>query len=71
LRSRDDVLAFERFTSTEKYHIALNLAHEPRRIVGAVEGHTILSTHLDRKDLAVKRSLLLRPDEGVIIRCRE
>jgi hypothetical protein len=36
-----------------------------------VEGHTILSTHLDRKDLAVKRSLLLRPDEGVIIKCRE
>jgi alpha-glucosidase len=71
LRSRDDILAFERFTSTEKYHIALNLAHEPRWIVGAVEGHTILSTHLDRKDLAVKRSLLLRPDEGVIIRCRE
>jgi hypothetical protein len=36
----------------------------------AVEGHTILSTHLDRKDLAAKRSLLLRPDEGVIIKCR-
>jgi alpha-glucosidase len=68
LRSRNDILAFERFTGTDRYHIALNLTHEPRRLDHAVAGQLILSTHLDRKDMAIKGPLLLRPDEGVIIK---
>ena len=33
----------------------------------ASDGNVVLSTHLDRKDSTVERSLLLRPDEGVIV----
>ena len=70
LRSRNDVLAFERFTATDKFQVALNLTHEPRRVDWLEEGTLVLSTHLDRKDISVKRSLLLRPDEGVIVKTR-
>jgi alpha-glucosidase len=67
LRSHNDVLAFERFSPTEKLNIALNLTHQPRRMDFASDGNIVLSTHLDRKDSTVERSLLLRPDEGVIV----
>ena len=67
LRSHNDVLAFERFSPTEKLNVALNLTHEPRRMDFASDGNVVLSTHLDRKDSTVERSLLLRPDEGVIV----
>jgi alpha-glucosidase len=70
LRSYNDILTFERFTASEKFKVALNLTHEPRRIDCASGGNVILSTHLDRKDIAVERSLLLRPDEGVIVKMR-
>jgi alpha-glucosidase len=70
LRSRNDVLAFERLTASDKFQVALNLTPEPRRVDWLEEGTLVLSTHLDRKDVAVKRSLLLRPDEGVIIKMR-
>jgi alpha-glucosidase len=70
LRSRNDILAFERFTGSDKFQVALNLTHEPRLLDWLEEGILVLSTHLDRKDLAVKRSLLLRPDEGAIIKVR-
>ena len=70
LRSRNDILVFERYTQTEKYHVALNLTDEPRRMHHPVEGHLILSTYLDGKDMAVKGSMLLRPNEGVIIKLR-
>jgi len=70
LRSRNDILSFERFTDSDRYHVALNLTDQPRRMHYLVEGQVMLSTHLDRKDFAVKDGLLLRPDEGVIIKCR-
>jgi alpha-glucosidase len=69
LRSRNDILAYERFTATDRFRIALNLSHEARRLEGA-EGKIVLSTHLDRKDRPATRSLVLRPDEGVMIRMR-
>jgi alpha-glucosidase len=70
LRSHNDIFTFQRFTATEKFNVALNLTHEPRRLDCASDGNVVLSTHLDRKDIAVERWLLLRPDEGVIIRLR-
>jgi alpha-glucosidase len=68
LRSRNDLLLYERFTAGERFIVALNLSHEVRRIDLADGGNIALSTHLDRKNMAVVGSLLLRPDEGVIIR---
>ena len=65
--SHNDILAYERFTATDKFRIALNLTHEARRMERA-EGKVVLSTHLDRSDQPVPRSLVLRPDEGVMIR---
>ena len=67
LRSHNDILTFRRFTASESLTIALNLTHEPRRI-DCADGYLVFSTHLDRKDLHVAHFLLLRPDEGVIIR---
>src|SRR5205814_9098411 len=71
LRSRNDVLAFERFTATDKFQVALNLTREPRRVDWLEEGTLVLSTHLDRKDISVKRSRRLRPAECGIVKPRE
>ncbi|MFL6818386.1 MAG: alpha-amylase family glycosyl hydrolase [Bradyrhizobium sp.] len=69
LRSYNDIFAFERFTDAEKFRVALNLTHEARR-VDCPDGDLVISTYLDGKDMAVQRSVLLRPDEGVIIKMR-
>jgi alpha-glucosidase len=68
LRSRNDILAYQRFTDTERFTIALNLAHEARRFDFPGEGQIILSTLLDHHSLHSKPGLLLRPHEGLIIR---
>jgi alpha-glucosidase len=70
VRSRNDVFRYERFAAGGKFAVALNLTHEPRRIELAGDGNIALSTHLDRKNVPVAGSLLLRPDEGVIVRLR-
>jgi hypothetical protein len=38
--------------------------------VDCPDGDLVISTYLDGKDMAVQRSVLLRPDEGVIIKMR-
>jgi hypothetical protein len=48
--------------------IALNTKHEPRRFAIQGEGTLLLSTYLDREETRTSSSLLLRPDEGVIIK---
>jgi alpha-glucosidase len=70
LRSRNDILCFQRLTQDEKFTIALNLTHDARRLEGLSEGRIVLSTWLDRRDVPLARRLLLRPDEGIIIRMR-
>lgn len=51
--------------------IALNICHEPRLWKWSGEGRLLVSTHLDRTDEVVKGSILLREDEGVIIKLAE
>jgi alpha-glucosidase len=70
LRSQNDILAYERFTATERYRIALNITHEPRRAEIDGGGTVALSTYLDRRSLQLTTPLLLRPDEGVIVKLR-
>jgi hypothetical protein len=66
--SRNDVLAYERFTQDEKFTIALNLTHEPRRIEGVSKGEIAISTLLDRSGRSAIRHHLLRLNEGVLIK---
>jgi len=68
LRSRNDILAYERFTESEKFTIALNLTHEPRRMPGIGQGKIVLSTMLDQTDRSKSEHDLLWPDEGIMIR---
>jgi alpha-glucosidase len=68
LRSLNDVLTYERSTATEKFRVALNLTHEPRRMGHSTRGIIALSTYLDRKAFPVADQPILRPDEGVVIR---
>jgi alpha-glucosidase len=70
IRSRNDVLLYERFTSTEKFMVALNITHEPRVTEIPGGGKIAISTCLDRQGLRIAGPLLLRPDEGVIIQLR-
>lgn len=70
LRSLNDVLAFKRSASGGELLIALNTVHQPRRFGLPTAGKVLLSTHLDldQKGAHVSGALLLRADEGVIIR---
>jgi alpha-glucosidase len=70
LRSRNDILCYQRFTDQEKFTIALNLTHDARRLEEIGEGDIVLSTWLDRRDVPLAPDLLLRPDEGIIVRMR-
>jgi alpha-glucosidase len=67
LRSRNDLLLFERASDSERVLIGLNIASEPRKLDLAREGELLLSTHLDRTG-PVEQSLVLRADEGVVIK---
>jgi alpha-glucosidase len=48
--------------------VALNLVAEPRRFEWNAAGRLLLSTYLDTSDVEVKSPVVLRADEGVIIK---
>ncbi|MBV9137654.1 MAG: alpha-amylase, partial [Hyphomicrobiales bacterium] len=50
--------------------IGLNLVHEPRRWEWQGAGTLLLSTHLDREEQPLSGPILLRADEGVIVRLK-
>jgi len=68
LRSLNDVLAFKRSTADEELIVALNTVHQPRRFGIPKGGTVVLSTYLDHEEAPVSGALLLRADEGVIIK---
>jgi alpha-glucosidase len=68
LRSLNDVLVFKRCAPEGELLIALNTVHQPRRFAFAASGKLLLSTYLDQDGMPVSDALLLRADEGVIIR---
>jgi alpha-glucosidase len=67
IRSEHGVLLYKRVQEGHQTLIALNLTADPRRAATHTAGTLRLSTHLDRTDIAVDTSLLLRPNEGVIV----
>jgi alpha-glucosidase len=68
-RSRNDLLIYRRVAGDDTILVALNLRHEPRRLEWHEAGRVLLSTHLDGfHSEKVQGPVLLRPDEGLIIK---
>jgi alpha-glucosidase len=68
LRSKNDVLSYKRLLGDSEILIALNFSRDPRRWDWAGKGTLLLSTHLDRSESAVSSPIVLRGDEGVMVR---
>jgi alpha-glucosidase len=68
MRSRHDILTYTRAWAGEEIVVALNTVHQPRKLEGPIEGTLLLSTYLDRERTPVSASILLRADEGVIVK---
>jgi alpha-glucosidase len=72
-QSGDDVLAYRRRHGDREFLVVLNLSDHAKQIETKDEtdplrqGRIVLSTHLDRKDEPIDRSLNLRGDEGLIV----
>jgi alpha-glucosidase len=68
MRSQEGVLLHKRQYGDRQCLIALNISSEPRRVHWEGKGTLMLSTYLDKEELAVKTPLILRGDEGVILK---
>jgi alpha-glucosidase len=68
VRSRDGLLMHKRTWQGQEILVALNLVSEPRRFEWNAAGRLLLSTYLDKSDVEIKSPVVLRPDEGVIIK---
>ena len=67
LRTRDDVLSYERVHGAQRMLVALNISGEPRRWECKARGERLISTHLDRERQALTGSILLRGNEGIVL----
>jgi alpha-glucosidase len=70
LEAHGDVLAYMRTHAGQRYLVALNLAPHPQVFESpqkTLQGHVVLSTHVDRADERVHGTITLRGDEGVIL----
>jgi alpha-glucosidase len=70
MRSRDDLFVYQRHAGGERFTVVLNLTHEARRIRLDGQGTIVMSTYLDQRDSSPLDSVILRPDEGVIVEMR-
>jgi alpha-glucosidase len=68
MRSRHDILMYKRIRGDEELLVALNTVHQPRKVEQLGEGTLLLSTALDREQMCISGSILLRGDEGVVIK---
>jgi alpha-glucosidase len=68
LRSRNDVLMFERQYEQDRLFVALNIVDQPRKCIFSERGRQLLSTFLDGDVKTIDGAFLLRADEGVIIK---
>jgi len=72
MRCQNDILTFKRADRDGALLIALNVVHEPRRLVWEGEGALVFCSHLDDyHPKALRGPVLLRPDEGLIIKLNE
>jgi alpha-glucosidase len=76
-QAHDDVLAYRRRHGDREFLVVLNLSAQAKQIETRDEtdplrkGRIVLSTHLDRGEESIDRSLNLRPDEGLIVSLSE
>jgi alpha-glucosidase len=68
MRSHNDILAFSRACRDDEILVALNIVNEPRKFLWYGAGTLLLSTYLDSDEHLVKGPILLRPNEGVILK---
>ncbi len=68
LRATNDIFRFERSFEGTTLLIALNMVHQPRKLDDVGQSTVLLSTELDRENVPIEAQLLLRQDEGVILR---
>jgi alpha-glucosidase len=70
VRARHDVLMFKRATDRQELLMALNFSPQPRKLEFDGAARLLISTHLDREAEAVRSPVILRGDEGVILKLR-
>jgi alpha-glucosidase len=71
LPAHGDVLAYVRGHLGQRCLVVLNLGPQPQVFESSqvdIRGHVVLSTHLDRTDETVRKTIALRRDEGVIVK---
>ncbi len=68
MRSRNDILMYQRVSGSEVVLVALNTVHQPRKVEWQGAGTLLLSTYLDSDGKAMAGSILLRADEGIIVK---
>jgi alpha-glucosidase len=70
LQAHGDILAYVRAHAGRRCLVVLNLGPQSQVFESTqvdIRGHVVLSTHLDRVDDTVCRTIALRRDEGVIV----
>jgi alpha-glucosidase len=71
LRARNDILTYERYYREERILVALNITPQPRKLDWQGKGELLLSTYLDQADdRSLRGPLVLRPDEGLLLKHR-
>ena len=68
MRSHNDILVYRRVWEDDTILVALNTVHEPRKLQWDGRGTRLLSTYLDGEGLSVAGPVLLRADEGILIK---
>jgi alpha-glucosidase len=66
--SRNDIVVYKRSLEGKEILVALNTVHQPRKLEWQGVGTLLLSTYLDGEGKTIGSSILLRADEGVIVR---
>ena len=61
---------YKRAWQEEQILVALNPVHQPRKLEWQGEGTLLLSTYLDGEGKRVGNTLVLRADEGVIVKLK-
>lgn len=68
LRARNDILSYERMLGDTRIAIGLNISGEPRRWEHDGAGEQLISTHLDRNGAQAPGQILLRANEGLVVK---
>lgn len=67
VRSRNDVLSYQRVLGRSRIIVGLNITPEPRKWEWQGRGKLLLSTKLDRSAQTIEGPMLLRANEGLLV----